>query len=376
MISSEAMRWCVSLSFLRALWGGCGGQEPTTVSEPLSGAATGEPAARPGTTAPSVGEKNNELDFLRGQIGAYSQRVDTEKDKQEAMLARHRKEIAALGDLSVYHREERELIRRIRRSENQIKHYEKKAGPADPGVNEVIEKLDALRAEDEKLTEQLEDLRGAFSRRMRMPELAETPVARDLKTIRAARDRWLADTTDVRAEGAARTRSAANKSFRGWLAEKEDRGRVVSLALRKSPKKPQVKRYDFTKIEFFLFCQLLEDELDRKNVAVEADLLGEQRRKEAVLVDKIDAIHDRVIVIENSPEARRGAETEETLATISVFKQSIDLAQVRLVRVREALQAKRDLEKKHEAELNASQTALDEARRLLADAKAKFDGKK
>ena len=128
------MRWCVSLSFLLALWGGCGGQEPTTVSEPLSGAATGEPAARPGAAAPSVGEKNNELDFLRGQIGAYSQRVDTEKDKQEAMLARHRKEIAALGDLSVYHREERELIRRIRRSENQIKHYEKKAGPADPGV--------------------------------------------------------------------------------------------------------------------------------------------------------------------------------------------------------------------------------------------------
>ncbi len=413
------MRWCVSLSFLLALWGGCGGQEPTTVSEPLSGAATGEPAARPGTTAPSVGEKNNELDFLRGQIGAYSQRVDTEKDKQEAMLARHRKEIAALGDLSVYHREERELIRRIRRSENQIKHYEKKAGPADPGVNEVIEKLDALRAEDEKLTEQLEDLRGAFSRRMRMPELAETPVARDLKTIRAARDRWLADTTDVRAKGAARTRSAANKSFRGWLAETpvarnlktiravrdrwladttearargaprvraavnksfrawigedENRGRVAALALEKSRKKPKLARYDFTKTEFFLFCQLLEDELDRKNVAVEADLLGEQRKKEAVLVDRMVALREKISVIENSPEARKATDAEETLATVMVYKQKFDLAQNRLEQVRNHLQAKRDLEKKHQSELKASQTAFDEVKRLLADAKHKFD---
>ena len=64
---------------------------------------------------------------------------------------------------------------------------------------------------------------------------------------------------------------------------------------------------------------------------------------------------------------------QETLATISVYTQKIDLAQVRLARVREGLQTKRDLEKKHEAELNASESALEEAKRLLADSKQKFD---
>ena len=318
-------------------------------------------------------EKEKGLEFLRGLIGAYSQRVDTKKEEQEAMLTRHRDEIAALGDLSWALREERELSRRIRYAKAQIKHYEKKAGPTDPEIQKFLSRLGGLRGKEDELEEELETLRAAFSRMLRMPELDETPVARNLKTIRAVRDRWLADTTEARARGAPRVRAAVNKSFRAWLGEDENRGRVAALALEKSRKKPKLARYDFTKTEFFLFCQLLEDELDRKNVAVEADLLGEQRKKEAVLVDRMVALREKISVIENSPEARKATDAEETLATVMVYKQKFDLAQNRLEQVRNHLQAKRDLEKKHQSELKASQTAFDEVKRLLADAKHKFD---
>ncbi len=371
MISSEAMRWCVS--FLLALLGGCWDEKPNTVSEPLPVAATGKPAEKPGAAPPSVDEKEKELEFLRGLIGAYSQRVDTKKEEQEAMLTRHRDEIAALGDLSWALREERELSRRIRYAKAQIKHYEKKAGPTDPEIQKLLSRLRELRGKEDELEEELETLRATFSRMLRTPELAETPVARNLKTIRAVRDRWLADTTEARARGAPRVRAAVNKSFRAWIGEDENRGRVAALALEKSRKKPKLARYDFTKTEFFLFCQLLEDELDRKNVAVEADLLGEQRKKEAVLVDRMVALREKISVIENSPEARKATDAEETLATVMVYKQKFDLAQNRLEQVRNHLQAKRDLEKKHQSELKASQTAFDEVKRLLADAKHKFD---
>jgi methyl-accepting chemotaxis protein len=103
-------------------------------------------------------------------------------------------------------------------------------------------------------------------------------------------------------------RKIINDGFKSWLGERAERKAVCTKVLgQKGASSPD--GYDFTNLEFFLLLELLEDELDRQNVAVEKK---ELKKNEAILdgiAKELDAVDDEI----SQRMQKAGPEFEEFL---------------------------------------------------------------
>ncbi|MFI5403713.1 MAG: hypothetical protein ACHQ1G_12320, partial [Planctomycetota bacterium] len=232
-------------------------------------------------------------------------------------------------------------------------------------------KLKELRAEHAKIKERYDAIDDAWKKSredVATGTVEETPVKRDLDTIRAVKQQWFAATPLAR-RGTAKEaeRKIINDGFRGWLAEVPDRKRVVGdvLAQPLGPKEARPDSYDFTDLDFFILLQLRQEQLERQNVVVEKKELTESRGKLEEIKKELDAVDDKIRaqMLEGGEDLQEYEELLDRLPTVQ--KLASDLA-TRVGALSESLKQVDALKERQEREANELDAALVAAKKELA----------
>jgi chromosome segregation ATPase len=193
-----------------------------------------------------------------------------------------------------------------------------------------------------------------------------SPVKHELDTLRLMKVKWIESTpTARRGNASGSAKKIINDGFRSWLGERGDRKAVCGKVLkRKGGQSPD--GYDFTNLEFFLLLELLEDELDRQNVAVEKK---ELKKNEALLdgiATELDAVDDEI----SQRMQKAGPEFEEFLdlkSRIGVVRKTADQLENQFEAWAQLLDEAMTASERQAEESEAADLVLTTARRQLKD---------
>ncbi|MEE8107007.1 MAG: hypothetical protein V3T86_15840 [Planctomycetota bacterium] len=317
-----------------------------------------------------------ELKRLRALIAAYGQRATDAIQAERDVFAAHRTELEAASDYAADRRELRESSRQLRVAKKQVEHFEKKLGPLNPVYVAAQKQLEELHAKSDALDEQIDDMRAEFSRRLLNPQLHESPAAKALSAIREVQREWMTVTHEARAKKPSGTKKRKlNAAFRAWVSEDAVRTDVVGRALAAGleKRKTDTARFDFTDLSFFVLCQIVENDLDKSNVAVERDLMAEQRAKESVLVAEADKLQIEISDLENSPAMIEMAEKQDIILRLDNLREKRSTAQGRVDDLEVRLKPDRAMRERHTEEEAVVAASVRETEKLLRATKEKFD---
>ena len=201
-----------------------------------------------------------------------------------------------------------------------------------------------------------------------------SPVKRDLDTLRAMRVKWFEATpTARRGTAGASARKIINNGFRSWLNEKPERKQLCSRVLTQPDTRGTPDGYDFCNLEFYLLMELLEDQLDRANVAVERKELTQTEARLQEIQEELDVVDEQ---IELKMQAG-GPEFEEYLDLKGRIKTVRNITD-QLVRSRDAWEqlymAATSIRDRHTRESEEANEALEAARKKLVETDRKLRG--
>jgi hypothetical protein len=241
-------------------------------------------------------------------------------------------------------------------------------GFADSDTRGKLKELRGERAKIEARQAKIQDAWRESMEEARLGTVEESPVKKDLDTIRAVKRKWF-EATPLARRGTAKDgeRKIINDGFRGWLGEAPDRKRVVGqvLGLPEAPKGKTPDSYDFTDLKFFILLELMEEQIERQNVAVEKKELSENRAKLDAIQAELDAI-DRQIHEQMVAGGDELQEYEELVDRLPAAQKSASYMSERVSALRGTLKQLDELKERQSREEDEVLTTLDKARKELA----------
>jgi hypothetical protein len=361
----------VLLSLLLAF--GCGKREKPAAAPqgggtpaPVQPKAT-EPAPPPAPTppAPDPEERKRKREELKAKVGELERAL---KDLE----AKHEGEMKGLPEVGLLRRTYTQAILDARRKEAELEALRERQNELKKlAESSVRGKLKELRDERGKIAARQDAIQDAWRQSLEDAKLGtveESPVKKDLDTIRDIKRQWFAATPLAR-RGAAKEneRKIINDGFRGWLGEMPDRKRVVGqiLGLPQAPKGKTPDSYDFTDLRFFLLLELMETQIEKQNIAVEKKELTENRGKLEAIQKELDAIDAKIHehLVEGGEELQ---EYEELIDRLPLVQQSASYLSERVGVLKSTLDQIDELRQRHTSEEDGALKAVEEARKELA----------
>jgi chromosome segregation ATPase len=286
--------------------------------------------------------------------------------KQKSMVAAHEAEAAGLPDKSKLRRIVSQLVRYVSQKRSIYETNQKRIDALEKEVRDsATGEIKELKKQIAKKDQEYNDiLSGAKAERVNadLGIAEETQVQKEIRTLREAKQEWFAATKDTR-RGKASAKSQAASKFKGWFQSDELRKAVVAKAL---PKGKTADGYDFSELDFYLYLELLEDSLERLNVAEEKEVLSENDKKLVAIEKQLDALNE---ALADKMTAGGGALEEYTELTknIKSEKEVAEGLERQLEQMREAfVEADKALERHETEEYELSQALEAKQKRLKA----------
>ncbi len=281
------------------------------------------------------------------------------RKEQDALLEQHatdrREQSANITTIQMQARRTRAETNRAKGDVARIeKRLEELQGAAGSGGE-----LSRLQKQRDKLESKLDD--AIFDRRKATVEgdvgvVEESPVARELRSLRMMQDKWFEVTAGARAqgiEGAARQK--LTDAYRAWLAEDDTRQALARRALERAPEgQRDVAKYDFSSLDFFLLCQLLEAELDKRNIERAKKEGGKLKKLVTGLEAQIRKLDEQIESLEEGAGGEDLTEYAELQQRLKDRKKAHTYADKKAQLWEQQLQPYADMEKRHESELGQS----------------------
>jgi len=364
--------WVVTLLGLAAACGGDSKEQQAQGSG--TGAAQPEKPAKSVDPAEDTAEPQPNKDALvreRAELKARVQELEQEFQDMEARHAQERESVVPTSKLRRLRREFVQLRKDALRAKSELevmeRRYEELEGQADSAVRGKVKEMRADLAELEKRRDEINDLWKKDLEEARMGAVEESPVKRDLYALRAVKKQWFAATPKARAgRAAASERKAINDSFRAWLKEQPAREAVAGKVLEQplAPKGKSPSNYDFTDLDFYILMEILEDHLDRQDIAVEKKVLSENKKKLETIEQKIDALSERI----HTEVMKTGgalAEFEELEARLGAKRENVAYLAEKLQLDAKRIKDAQEIDQRQYEERDELESKLAEARRKL-----------
>lgn len=335
-------------------------QAPVEQQKPVE---TPPPAPTPSQPDPE------ELKKKRAEIGAKIQEL--EKAKKE-MEARHAEEKKGLPEIGLLRRTYMQAITDARSKENELARLLERQNELKKFAESAVRgKMKELRDEREKIKARQDTIQDAWRQSMadaRLGTIEESPVKKDLDTIRVVKQQWFGATPLARRGTAKESeKKIINDGFRGWLGEAPDRKRVVGLilGLPQAPKGKTPDSYDYTDLKFFILLELMEEQLERQNIAVEKKELSENRTKLDAIQAELDAIDQKIHeqMVAGGDELQ---EYEELLERLPSAQQGATYMSTRVTELSATMKHLAELKERQGREEDEADDAIEKARKELA----------
>jgi len=246
-------------------------------------------------------ERQARVDALRAKRDAAKKRVAELERAYKTLIKEGDAKRAELPDIPKLRRRFVALLQDRNVEASKLRTMEKRfAKLRKLAESRITGELKRLRAEQQALDKRYEEVHSGWLRDLEEANqhlVEESPVKRDLDTLRKLKTKWLEASQVARAGRAgARERGIINDGFRSWLAQAPARGALVERILSASAaaKGKTEKTYDFTKLDFYVLLEMFEDDLDRRNIAVEKKVLTENYAKLAAIQAKLDALREKI----------------------------------------------------------------------------------
>jgi hypothetical protein len=355
----------------RVLWlvlfaAACGKKEPPA-PEPAAAPPPQQPAVEPPPPAPPA-PSDEERKRKRAELEAKVKELEATK---KALLARHEKEREGLPAPSKLRDSYLQAIRDATKKEADLERMRQRQqelkGLAESAARG---KLKELREERAKVDERRRAIQDAWRQSMEdasQGAVEESPFKKDLDTVRAVKKQWLLATPAARRGTAKESeRRIISDGFRGWLAESTDRKRVVAdiLGLPLAPKGKTPDTYDFTDLKFFVLLEVMEERLERQNIAVEKKELSENRVKLDAIQKELDAIDEKIReqMLAGGEELQ---EYEDLVDRLPRVQDSASYLSTRVAELRAVLKQLDETKERQAREETEADAALDKARKEL-----------
>ena len=275
------------------------------------------PPSQPGGGGPGPAA-NKPAEPPKEDPAARQAKLDALKEQKTALAARVAELEQALKDLEAQQKDERaqlpkgpELVKlrntvrqmqtdfaseraELESMEERFKELKRFAESEITGnLKTLLEKLDDL----EKKRAEITDAWRADLAASRQGRVEESPVRQELSALRDVKTKWFEETPAARSGRAgADEKKAINDSFRSFLGSTPAYKAVVGKVLEQpqAPKGKSPDSYDFTELEFFLLLELMEDTLDRLNIAAEKKVLTENKAKLDTLEKELASLEEKI----------------------------------------------------------------------------------
>jgi DNA repair exonuclease SbcCD ATPase subunit len=379
----EAMRSVIWAIAAAALLAACdskserpAGAAPAGAKKQAAGGAPAAQAADPQEEA----RRQARMEELRAKVRELAAKVKEREGLLESLDTKHSQEKSKLGQISKmrrpYKTAKQDLIQKqsqLDRLDRRLQELEKSVGEASSGkLNELQKQKGALEKEYEAAVSfKREETAGAAA-----GQVEESPVKKDLDLLRAIKHKWFEMTAEARRERlpADKAKGVSN-GFRTWLAADNPRGVLVNKVLKQdlAPKGKNASNFDFTDLDFYILLEVLENELDKQNVAVEKKELSELGVKVRKLQKELDAVNAQIADFlvaeggdlsdyEDLKSRRKGLKTLRDMLETRVGTYAQIMGQFR------AIQERQDEERRTAvAEIDEATAELDKAKKELRD---------
>jgi chromosome segregation ATPase len=308
---------------------------------------------------------------LQKQEEELEERVKELERARKEMAERHTKEDAGLVEIDV--RIRRRFLQYIRdardaehKLERMVKRFRELENVVQSGATGKLQDLRDARDEIEKRRDEIQNAWQRSQDEARLGKIEESPVKKDLYLVRAVKRQWFAISAPARRGRPKSTeKRTINRSFRAWLKEVPARKQIVVRVLAQplGPKRTP-DTYDFTNLDFYILLELLEDSLDRLNIAVENKELKRNRARLEQIQKELDTVEQRL----NDHMAEGGHELSEYEDLLDRLPGARENASYLSTRVAEWARIFAEVEKIHTRqtkEADVARAALEHAREQL-----------
>lgn len=370
--------WAAAVTLLALA---CGEQRRPPPPPPAPPVAKAKPEPAPAVRPPPAADAPDERQRteLRSQRAELAGRIAELGRALKELEARHARERAGLPKIDTparrrflrYVEDARTAEFRLRRAEQRLQQLESVA------KRELTGKLKELTDRRDEIEQRRAVIDNVWQRALdktRYGKIEESPVKAELYCLRAVKRRWFDVSVPAR-QGrlTADTRRKILQGFRAWLDEVPARKQVVAKALAQplGPKRKTPDDYDFTDLDFYILLEVLEDTLDRQNIALENRELAESRRKLAQIRTELGAVTQEI----NEALAEGGSELAEYLELLGRLPTTRENASYLAGRVMEWARIFRqigELDARQAKEREEAEAALTRARRELAHVEAEL----
>lgn len=352
------------LSFLLAP--ACGQKEkPAPAQQQQKPAAQPPPPQAPPPPEPDSAETKRK----RAEAEAKVQQV--EKTLKE-MEARHADEKKGLPEVAPLRRSYIQAITDARSKESELAGLQERHAELKKLAESAVRgKLKELREERAKIQARYDAIDGAWKKSredVATGTVEESPVKRDLDTVRAVKQQWFLATPLARRGTAKESeRKIISDGFRGWLGEVTDRKRVAGQVLAQplGPKGKTPDTYDFSDLDFFILLELMQEQLERQNIVVEKKELTESRGKLDAIQKELDAVDEKIRkqTLEGGEDLQ---EYEELLDRLPGVQQLASGLSARVAALSESLKQVAEVKERQAREEGEMDAALAAAKKELA----------
>ncbi len=309
-------------------------------------------------------------ELLATQTG-IAQRVAALEAAYKELAAANEREARDLPDPAMLRPRLSRLIQDVANEKSRLdqmeREYEELKKLAESSITGDLKTLRAERTAIEARYQEAQSGWRVALDEARAARVEESPVKRELDAVRAVKEKWFELTPAARRKTpGAQEGKAINDGLRAWLAEKPIRKEVVDkvLAQEVAPKGKTSANYDFGELDFYLLLELMEDVLDKLNIAVESKRLKGEEEKLRAIEAELDAISERIA--KKMTEGGGDLEKYEDLASrlpnqrskTADLQGALSSMRETFSRIEEARQGHLAAEEKAVAELNAAKKDL------------------
>ena len=326
--------------------------------------------------------------------GARKAKLEELRARKEALVTKRKLLDADLKQLETRHAEEKETAKGISRLRKRWPALRRDAMTSAARMRRMLKRkaelekyadsaaagnLKKLREERKAIDKRYQDALGG--RRKAIADanrgaVEESPVKRDLDTVRAMKIKWFETTpTARRGKVGSGERSKINSTFRSWLSSEQKRGDVATKVLTQplAPKGKTQKNYDFTNLDFYVLMELLENELDKKNIVAEKKELKQKEKVVNAVEVELDAIDLKI----NEELLQGGDELQEFENLMSRLPDAMtlnDTLQLQAAAYSGILAEYRSMRDRHEKEFAAANGAIEAVNAELKKLKTQSRG--
>lgn len=301
------MRTIVSFLVVLAVAAACGKKEQQdgpakpAAEAPAKAPGQAEPAQEQADAQAEAQQRASKVAELQAKGDELRQSVAAREQELGQTIAQVEREQKELDDISKLRRRFSALLQDRNREASKLATMEKQFEELkNLAESAVTGELKTLQNEEREIEKRYDEVYSSWMKELEdanFGAIEESPAAREIRVLRELKQQWFQATPLARSGRAhERERNNINEGFRGWLRDRPERMALAAKILQQdqAPSGKTPDSYDFTELEFFVLIQLLEDALDRQNIAVERKQLSENEDKLKAIEKELDAVREKI----------------------------------------------------------------------------------